>query len=212
MRVATFNLESLDAPVAPRARLLRPALERLDADILCLQEVNGQKVGGRRMLAALDELLLGTPYAGFHRASTRFGKGVADVHNLVTLSRFPIVGGIRKGARQRRILPCASRGFLRRSIGMMERVIKDGAHAGTISWDLSHQPTSRPGCRSAAAFWSGSADLVVEEALRVALAAELALGHGQVQICSAERPVTIGAPVIALHLHWAAFRPNRAGV
>jgi predicted extracellular nuclease len=91
MRVATFNLESLDAPAEPRARLLRPALERLEADILCLQEVNGQKVGGRRVLAALDALLEGTPYASFHRASTRVGEGVADVHNLVTLSRFPLI-------------------------------------------------------------------------------------------------------------------------
>jgi endonuclease/exonuclease/phosphatase family metal-dependent hydrolase len=91
MRVATFNLESLDEPVAARAGLLRPALERLEADVLCLQEVNGQKIGGRRVLAALDALLEGTVYAGFHRASTRIGAGVADVHNLVTLSRFPIV-------------------------------------------------------------------------------------------------------------------------
>lgn len=91
MRIATFNLESLDAPVAPRARLLRPALERLEADILCLQEVNGQKVGGRRSLAALDELIAGTPYAGFHRAVTHAASGApADRHNLVTLSRWPI--------------------------------------------------------------------------------------------------------------------------
>lgn len=91
MRIATFNLESLDDPVASRVAVLRPALERLEADILCLQEVNGQKVGGRRMLAALEELLSGTVYAGFFRASTRAGAGVADVHNLVTLSRFPII-------------------------------------------------------------------------------------------------------------------------
>jgi endonuclease/exonuclease/phosphatase family metal-dependent hydrolase len=91
MRVASFNLESLDAPVEPLAAVLRPALERLEADVLCLQEVNGQKVGGRRVLAALDALLEGTSYAGFHRAATRgSGGGVADVHNLVTLSRWPI--------------------------------------------------------------------------------------------------------------------------
>jgi hypothetical protein len=66
-------------------------LDRLKAKIRCLQEVNGQKVGGRRTLAALDALLAGSPYAGLHRASTRAGAGVADVHNLVTLSRFPII-------------------------------------------------------------------------------------------------------------------------
>lgn len=100
MRLATFNIESLDLPpkaeleIAARATVLRPLLERLDADILCLQEVNGQHVPGRtgRVLKALDLLLEGTAYAGFERAATMAasGAGVADVHNLVTLSRWPI--------------------------------------------------------------------------------------------------------------------------
>ncbi|MCC7252508.1 endonuclease/exonuclease/phosphatase family protein, partial [Hyphomicrobium sp.] len=94
MRVATFNIESLDAPVAPRAGVLRPMLERLDADIVCLQEVNAQHVPGSRdrVFAALDELMKGTRYEQFDRAATHLtGRaGPADVHNLVTLSRFPI--------------------------------------------------------------------------------------------------------------------------
>lgn len=100
MRLATFNLESLDLPpkahasVEARAEILRPALERLDADVLCLQEVNGQRIAGgkARGLVALDRLLDGTVYAGYHRASTTGpdGQGPADVHNLVTLSRWPI--------------------------------------------------------------------------------------------------------------------------
>ena len=100
MRVATFNLENLDlppkatAPVEVRAAILRPALERLRADVLCLQEINAQHVPGRpeRHFVALDQLLAGTTYAGFHRAvsSAPGGNGPADVHNLVTLSRFPI--------------------------------------------------------------------------------------------------------------------------
>ncbi|MEW5964407.1 MAG: endonuclease/exonuclease/phosphatase family protein [Pseudomonadota bacterium] len=100
MRLATFNLESLDLPpkaprpLAERAAVLRPALARLRADVVCLQEVNGQHVPGQpeRVLAALDALLDGTPYADFHRAATTApgGHGVADVHNLVTLSRHPI--------------------------------------------------------------------------------------------------------------------------
>jgi endonuclease/exonuclease/phosphatase family metal-dependent hydrolase len=100
MRLATFNLESLDlppkarVPLEVRAEVLRPALERLEADILCLQEVNAQRVTGHgaRTLAALDQLLAGTRYADYARATTTAGKGrkVADVHNLVTLSRFPI--------------------------------------------------------------------------------------------------------------------------
>jgi endonuclease/exonuclease/phosphatase family metal-dependent hydrolase len=100
MRLATFNLESLDlppkakVPLEARAEVLRPALERLQADILCLQEVNGQHVAGReeRALVALDQLLAGTRYADFARVATTGpkGHGVADVHNLVTLSRHPI--------------------------------------------------------------------------------------------------------------------------
>jgi endonuclease/exonuclease/phosphatase family metal-dependent hydrolase len=77
-----------------RIDLLRPQLERLEADILCLQEVNGQyrKGASERTLDALDLLLTGTEYAGFTRCSTTGpgGRGVADVHNLVTLSRWPI--------------------------------------------------------------------------------------------------------------------------
>jgi endonuclease/exonuclease/phosphatase family metal-dependent hydrolase len=101
MRVATFNIESLD--VSPQAHVdletrvtvLRPVLERLAADVLCLQEVNGQRVPGKkgRQLIALDRLLAGTRYQNYMRAiASPGGAGIADVHNLVTLSRFPILG------------------------------------------------------------------------------------------------------------------------
>lgn len=100
-RIATFNMESLDGP--PRARTtldgriaaLRPQLVRLRADILCLQEVNGQldDDGKHRALHALDAVLEGTPYQDYHRAVSQSpsGRGVRDRHNLVTLSRFPIL-------------------------------------------------------------------------------------------------------------------------
>jgi len=100
-RIASFNMESLDGP--PRARtsldqriqILRPQLVRLRADILCLQEVNGQMNadGTDRSLSALDAVLEGTEYQNYHRAVTKSptGRGVRDRHNLVTLSRFPIV-------------------------------------------------------------------------------------------------------------------------
>lgn len=102
-RLATFNLESLGAhtghaPLAERIAVLRPQLERLEADILCLQEVDGQKPEGDphgpRSLAALDALLDGTAYAGFHRVATlnTAGTWVRDRHNLIVLSRFPILG------------------------------------------------------------------------------------------------------------------------
>src|SRR5262249_15191134 len=93
-------LESLDLPpkarvsLEVRAEILRPALQRLRADVLCLQEVNSQHTpehGGRRLLA-LDRLLAGTAYADYARVWTAggHGRGLADVHNLVTLSRFPV--------------------------------------------------------------------------------------------------------------------------
>ena len=72
LRIASFNLENLDAAgLAERLPVLRPQLRRLDADVLCLQEVDGQREGqGPRRLLALDRLLEGTDYAGFARAST----------------------------------------------------------------------------------------------------------------------------------------------
>lgn len=97
MRIATFNLENLDdgpltMPVlADRIRVMRPQLQRLRADILCLQEVHSQGPAGARALLALDTLLAGTDYATFHRATTlTTGGELFDVRNLVTLSRFPI--------------------------------------------------------------------------------------------------------------------------
>lgn len=98
IRLATFNVENLDdrpnldPPLSARLPILRPQLQRLDADILCLQEVNGQRrSSGARTLAALDTLIADTPYATFHRAVTHNDAGhIADVHNLVTLSRWPI--------------------------------------------------------------------------------------------------------------------------
>lgn len=98
MRIATFNLENLgetrhsDQAVAGRLGLLRPQLLRLAADVVCLQEINAPKEGGRRVLSPLDALLEGTPYAGFHRAATRLpgGDGLMDRHNLAILSRHPI--------------------------------------------------------------------------------------------------------------------------
>lgn len=104
MRIASFNVENLDdlpdtgPALAERIRILRPQLIRLDADILCLQEVNAQKpLGtkrGRREYRALDALLDGTPYASYHRtASLRAdGKGPSDVQNLVILSRRAAAG------------------------------------------------------------------------------------------------------------------------
>lgn len=99
LRLATFNLESFGgdraATAATEARLdaLRGAIGPLDADVLCLQEVNGQRPhgGGERTLADLDRLLEDTAFAGCERVSAGLGGPVGDRHNLVIASRHPIV-------------------------------------------------------------------------------------------------------------------------
>lgn len=99
LRIATFNLETLDlapdgeAAFARRAAVLAPQLDRLRADVLCLQEVNGQHVAGQaaRRLVALERLLGQTSYSDFHvtGGSGPPKKPIADVHNLVIVSRWP---------------------------------------------------------------------------------------------------------------------------
>ncbi len=100
MRIATFNMDSFGgdrpgtAATRDHAAILRPVLDRLDADILCLQEINGQKPGSGldRTVADLEELIATTIYAGFHYAVSVDRDGTPDDrHNLVTLSRFPII-------------------------------------------------------------------------------------------------------------------------
>ena len=99
LRIATFNLENLDEDVVKdgrvvppsfedRAAVLRPALQRLRADILCLQEVHGQERPGQpRDLHTLRALIAPTRYAAYQIVSTRLtdGSQVYDKRNLVTL-------------------------------------------------------------------------------------------------------------------------------
>jgi endonuclease/exonuclease/phosphatase family metal-dependent hydrolase len=100
VRIATFNLENFDDKAGQkptldeRIALMRPQLLRLNADILCLQEVNGQeKLGQPRRLLALQRLLEDTAYAEYHMVSTKTmdGEQVYDERNLVILSRFEIL-------------------------------------------------------------------------------------------------------------------------
>jgi endonuclease/exonuclease/phosphatase family metal-dependent hydrolase len=100
IRLATFNIENLGrrngdgADIQARRPTLQAQLARIDADILCLQEVNAQGggAGSPRRFRDLDAVLDGSAYAGFHRAHTRgkHGAGPIQIHNLVTLSRWPI--------------------------------------------------------------------------------------------------------------------------
>jgi len=101
MFLATYNIESFgetrlnEDRLAPRIAALRPKLEELEADILCLQEVNAQKPvgGGMRSFDALDQLLSGTRYQDYHRTWSRRPDeaGPADRHSLVILSAYSVL-------------------------------------------------------------------------------------------------------------------------
>lgn len=99
LRLVSFNLENLDdgpsvrPTLTERIAIMRPQLQRLRADILCLQEVHTQGPSGARTFAALDALLTGTGYETFHRQTTLTTSGEPyDVRNLVIASRFPFSG------------------------------------------------------------------------------------------------------------------------
>ena len=104
MRIATFNVENLDEDkfddngdvIAPslstRSAFLKPQLMRLNADVICFQEVHGQETPNEpRALLTLQSLLKNTPYEGFSMVHTKTTANEAyDVRNLVIVSRFPI--------------------------------------------------------------------------------------------------------------------------
>ncbi|MEN8261429.1 MAG: endonuclease/exonuclease/phosphatase family protein [Pseudomonadota bacterium] len=99
LRIATFNLENLDdkpgkkPTLGERIAVMRPQLLRVNADSVCLQEVNGQETPGNpRRLLALEQLLADTPYAHYCKVSTITEDGVQvyDERNLVILSRLEI--------------------------------------------------------------------------------------------------------------------------
>jgi endonuclease/exonuclease/phosphatase family metal-dependent hydrolase len=98
MRIATFNLENLDDAagqeplLATRIAIMRPQLQRIAADVLCLQEVHSQDSPQGRTLAALDSLLADTRYQHYQRlTTTTTGGDLFQERNLVILSRFPLV-------------------------------------------------------------------------------------------------------------------------
>jgi hypothetical protein len=65
----------------------------MPTDVLCLQEVHGQRADGHLELRALDTLLKNTPYAQYKRVATHVpgGSGLMPERNLVILSRFDII-------------------------------------------------------------------------------------------------------------------------
>jgi len=98
LRMATFNLENLDdveggsPSLQKRIEVLRPQIKRMNADIICFQEIHGQETEGRpRKLLALKKLLESTDYSSFNIASTLTSNNeVYDKRNLVVVSRFPV--------------------------------------------------------------------------------------------------------------------------
>ena len=100
IRIATFNLENFDdkpgktPTLQDRIAVMGPQIARLNADILCLQEVNGQEIDGEpRQLLALHQLLAGTQYEGYNIVCTKTADNyqVYDERNLIILSRFDIL-------------------------------------------------------------------------------------------------------------------------
>ncbi len=94
LRIATFNLENLDIDeeLEKRIPILRPQLLRLDADILCFQEVHGQDgTDGKKHLLALAQLLKDTPYERYFVKTTLTQRREAFTRrNVVTVSRLPV--------------------------------------------------------------------------------------------------------------------------
>jgi endonuclease/exonuclease/phosphatase family metal-dependent hydrolase len=98
LRIATFNVENLDdlpgesPTLQERIPILAPQLDRLNADVLCFQEVHGQETPDEpRKLLALQALLNQTAYTNYHVEHTMTSNDEAyDERNLVFVSRFPL--------------------------------------------------------------------------------------------------------------------------
>ena len=102
LRIATFNLENLDdkpdqsPSLQDRIPFLRSSLIRLNADIICFQEIHGQELPGhtsenpQRDLLALKSVLETTQYEDYDIKTTLTGNTPYDKRNLVIISRFPI--------------------------------------------------------------------------------------------------------------------------
>jgi len=88
LTIATWNMENLDdrdnASWIVRKPILKRMLERINADILMLQEIN--------TISALVDLISGTKYENFEFAHTKTEAGIPyALRNLGILSKWPIV-------------------------------------------------------------------------------------------------------------------------
>ena len=126
LRIATFNLENFDDPgpgvqpsLAARVALMRPQMERLRADILCLQEVNTKQWTA----SALCRAGRVARRHAVRRVRSRVydvaaGTMALDVRNLVTLSRFPIpIARSSTRSRRARLPPRTASGLTLTMVG-----------------------------------------------------------------------------------------------
>ena len=92
-RVATLNIWNKSGPWAARTKLIRAEMERLDADVIGLQEVLELRRGDLVMNQA-DELRgeLERAYSPAHDVATSWGKDNELHFGNAVLSRWPIVG------------------------------------------------------------------------------------------------------------------------
>ena len=95
LRVATFNvncIENQQVSLLEQKEQLQSQLNRLEADIVCLQGIAGNADEDTFNLDNLDELLRGTMYEEFTLVSTVTDDGdVFEDKNLVTLTRHDVL-------------------------------------------------------------------------------------------------------------------------
>ena len=80
-----------DPSLPTRVAIMRPQLERMAADVLCLQEVHSQDGPQGRTPAALDTLLAATKYENYQRLTTTTtdGKTVGHPRSVICESSGP---------------------------------------------------------------------------------------------------------------------------
>ncbi len=95
LRIATFNVENLDSndqgALDARIKIMRPQMDRIRADVLCLQECFSEKINGTRELDGLNQLIAGTIYQPYDWRSTETKTGLLYAErNIVTMTHFTI--------------------------------------------------------------------------------------------------------------------------
>ena len=92
MRIATFNIENLDNTgdsFEARKQILVPQLNRLNADIICFQEVHN--ADNSQHLQTVIDILAGTKYQNYYISFTKHKAKPLRFRNLVTASKYETV-------------------------------------------------------------------------------------------------------------------------